>query len=235
MAKRRSLNPLRDQLNVLVNQANRRAEALIKSGVPSRALAEAQRTLRRQPTRLDDDTLFKSDLKSRRQINRELARVHSFLNDYTSTIEGAKNITDTSLSYLKGAFGGEWLATTGEHFDTSRIDKDVAKEAFELYRLTIEASGGWERAVGIFQGKESLIGYGSENVINAIYDMKLNGYSDEDILNNALDMINEGHSAYEQMAKLQVEDYDYGVIFDDETAKSRRDFYTWKRRFKSGK
>lgn len=232
--KRVSLDPLREQLRVLVERANRKANELFSSNLPSRALLEAQRTLRRQTSRSDDSELFRSDLKSRRQINREFARVHAFLNDYTSTIEGAENFT-SNLTNLKGAFGGQWKETTGENYDTSRIDKELATKTFDIYRRVVESAGGWERAVGLFQGKESLIGYGSENLITAIYDMVQNNVSDESVMNIARDLIEQGIQDYQQMAAKQVADYDYGILFDDETAENRRSFYSWRRNNRYGR
>ncbi|MBO7731359.1 MAG: hypothetical protein J6S67_02350 [Methanobrevibacter sp.] len=237
---RASLSPLREQLQVLVDVANQKVDTLLNQRASSRALVEAQRTLKRQSSRVRDDVLFRSDLKTRKQINREFARVHAFLGDYTSSIEGSENF-ETDLTTLKGAFGGEWQATTGENFDTSRIDKDIAKKTFETYRKTVEAVGGWERAVGMFQGKESLIGYGSENLITNIYDMYLNmnqfstdaDKAEEMIMNRARELVQEGIDAYEEMSKRQVSGYDYGIMFDDETAQSRRAFYTWKHKFKN--
>ena len=173
-------------------------------------------------------------MKTRKQINREFARVHAFLGDYTSSVEGSENF-ETDLTTLKGAFGGEWQAKTGENFDTSRVDKEIAKKTFEIYRKTVESAGGWERAVGMFQGKESLIGYGSENLITNIYDMLLHpeNFDEEAIMVRARELVQEGIDAYEEMSKRQVSGYDYGIMFDDETAQSRRAFYTWKHKFKN--
>lgn len=232
-----SLNPLRDQLKVLVDQANARANAINNQGLVSRAVQEAQRTLKKQSKRVDDNQLFRSDLKTRREINREFARVQSFLGDYTSTVTGAQNFDSElkSLTDLKGAFGGKWKATTGENYDTSRIDKTIATETFEIYRRVTEAAGGWERAVGLFQGKESLIGYGSETLITNIYNMLVNHEDEANIYNIARDMIETGVKNYADMAKKQVSDYDYGIVFDDEEAQARRNYYNWRRAYKFGK
>ena len=229
-----SLSPLREQLQVLVNIANQKVDNLLTLGSSSRALIEAQRTLKKQSSRNKDDVLFRSDLKTRKQINREFARVHAFLGDYTSSVEGSESF-ETDLTTLKGAFGGEWQSKTGENFDTSRVDKEIAGKTFEIYRKTVEAAGGWERAVGMFQGKESLIGYGSENLITNIYDMLLHpeNFDEEAIMVRAREMVQEGITAYEEMSKRQVSDYDYGIVFDDETTQSRRAFYTWKHKFKN--
>lgn len=232
---KRTLDPLREQLSVLVNQANERVSQLIQGNLTSRALLEATRTRLRQSKRVDDDVEFRADLKTRREINREFARVHTFLNDYTSTVEGANDF-QSKLSSYKGAFGSQWQAEYGKNYDTSRIDSDKASIAFDIYRRIVEAAGGWERAVGIFQGKESLIGYGSENLIIAIYDMvenlpssSFNNEPDREsfIIQRGLDIVNSGIKAYEEMAAKQVSDYDYGIVFDDETVQERRAWFAW--------
>lgn len=219
---KRSLDPLRDQLRTLVNQANKRALDLMIAGKASRALEEARRSWLKLRSRRDDDELFKADLKTRKQINRELARVHSFLNDYTSTLQGAEDLT-TDMNRLKGSW------KTDEDNPYGIRDEEITKKTFELYRRVVEAAGGWERAVGLIQGKESLIGYGSENLINNIYDMVENNYDEGDIISIALEQVESGIRAYEEMAAKQVSDYDYGIVFDDETAKERRQFYMWRR------
>lgn len=217
-----SLDPLREELEVLVTQANLRASELIASGLPSRALMEAQRTLARQSTR-DQDILFRSDLKTRKQINREFARVHEFLNDYTSTLRGANDFK-SDFDRFSGNWGDTWVE--------AGMDPEKRMRTFDLYRRVVEAAGGWERAIGILKGKESLTGYGSENLVNNIYDMIENNFSDGDIIAIALEQINAGIAAYEEMAKRQKADYDYGIVFDDETTTARRDFYTWRRRYR---
>ena len=229
-----SLNPLREQLKVLVDQANLRAQIINDNGWVSRAVQEAQRTLKRQSSRVEDENLFRSDLRTRQQINREFARVQAFLGDYTSTIQGAENF-NTDLSSLKGAFGSKWREKTGVNYDTSRIDESIASETFEMYRRITEAAGGWERAVGVFQGKESLIGFGSETLITNIYDMYVNGRKESDIFSLGLEMINTGLKTYADMAAKQVADYDYGIVFDDADAQARRNYYAWRRAYKQGR
>ena len=218
---KRSLEPLREQLKVLVNQANKRANDILVSGKPSRAMEEARRSWEKMPSRHGDETLFKSDLKTRRQINKEFARVHSFLNDYTSTLQGADDLT-TNIHRLEGSWG--------KAFNPEVRDDALTSKTFELYRRVVEAAGGWERAVGLIKGKESLIGYGSENLINNIYDMVENNYDDADIMSIALEQVEAGLRAYEEMAEKQVSDYDYGVVFEDESAMERKNFFMWRRR-----
>lgn len=223
-----SLQPLREQLQVLVDQANERVRDLASAGLSSRALDEAIRTIKRKPTRVDDETLFRADLKRRRDINVEFARVHSFLNDYTSTIMGAHNF-ESDISRLTGQFGAKWNTTgLGQNYNTEIISEEVASKSFEIYRKVIEAAGGWERAVGMLKGKESLIGYGSENLIIAIYDMVENDVNEGDIIKIALEQINSGIEAYSRMSERQRSNYDYGIVFDDETDIERRNYFSYK-------
>ena len=133
-----------------------------------------------------------------------------------------KDLT-TDMNRLKGSW------KTDEDNPYGIRDEEITKKTFELYRRVVEAAGGWERAVGLIQGKESLIGYGSENLINNIYDMVENNYDEGDIISIALEQVESGIRAYEEMAAKQVSDYDYGIVFDDETAKERRQFYMWRR------
>ena len=74
---KRPLDPLRKELSILVKEANERVSQLINPNFASRALFEAQKSL--APSRRDDDVLFRSDLKNRRQLTREFARVNKFL------------------------------------------------------------------------------------------------------------------------------------------------------------
>lgn len=231
--RRRTLDPMREMLKVLTDKANERVEKLIESGKASRALFEAQRTLKRQKNRVDDEKLFNSDLKDRRQIDREFSRVQTFLNDYTSTTEGAANF-DTDLRDLKGAFK-EYRTDVVDSGKSDRLNENNLDEVFDIYRRVIESAGGWERAVGLFQGKESLIGFGSEILINNIYDMVENNIDKENIITNAIDLIENAHNVYELMASKQVGNYDYGIIFDDEETTARRAYFEKKFRYRQEK
>lgn len=219
-----SLDPLRKQLAVLVDQANARVDDIARLGLPSRAILEATRTWNKMPSRRDDTFLFKSDLKRRCDIDREFARVHEFLNDFTSTVQGAKQL-ETDLNRLKGAWSPD---------NQGSLDEQIKSKTFDLYRRVLEAAGGWERAVGLLKGKETLTGYGSENLINNIYDMVENEYNDEKIIAIALEQVESGIEAYEEMSKRQVANYDYGIVFDDETTIARRNWYINRRKFKRG-
>lgn len=209
-----SLNPLREQLATLVNQANARVTALAESGTPSRAVEEARRSKSRLTSRDKEEDLFRANLKTRRDINREFSRVQTFLNDFTSTVTGAQNFNkDLALeSSLKGQFGGKWEASTGKRYNTDVIDDEKAAKAFEIYRKVMEESGGWDRAVGMMKGYEGLLGYGSENLIIQIYDMVVQNQWEGNILKTAKDMVESGIKAYEEMKINMVSNYDYGKI-----------------------
>ena len=104
----------------------------------------------------------------------------------------------------------------------------MRSNTFEIYRKVIETAGGWERAVGLLQGKEKLTGFGSENLINNIYDMLENNFSEESIKEIALRQIQAGADTYAQMAKNQRLNYDYGIVFDDDSVTARRAFFSWR-------
>lgn len=234
---KRSLDPLRQQLDVLVREANRRVRALVRSGLTSRALETAQRSFKKLTSRdevTENGNLFKSNLKRRTQINREFARVNEFLGDITSTVKGVRKNIDISTSYLKSAFGGQWYEKYGVNYDKSRIDEELAKQAFSIYRKLSEEFGGWERVAGIYHGVEGLIGYGSEILINSIYDMVKNDYSELTIMDIGRDMINKAERRFEDMAEKMVGDYDYGNVFSDEQAIEKRRWILNKIRMKKG-
>lgn len=209
-----SLNPLREQLSILVNQANQRVTSLLESGTPSRAVSEAQRSKLRLTSRDSEEELFKANLRTRRDINREYARVQTFLNDPTSIVEGAKSFNaDLALqSSLKGQFGSQWEAETGKRYNPNVVDEETAKKAFETYRRVIEQVGGWDRAVGMMKGYEGLLGYGSENLIIQIYDMTTQKQSEESIIKTMTDLVNSTIKSFEEMKINMKSNYDYGLI-----------------------
>lgn len=222
---KRSLDPLRQQLDVLVREANKRVKSLIKSGLTSPALEVAQKSFKRLTSRdeiSERGNLFKSDLKRRRDINREFARVNEFLGDITSTVKGAKRNITVAKDALKGAFGAHWSKIYGVNYDKERIDDDMAKQAFSIYRKLSEEFGGWERVAGIYKGLEGLIGYGSEILINSIYDLVSQNFTEKTIMDIGRDMIDSAEKRFEAMAERMISDYEYGSVFSDEQAIAKR-------------
>lgn len=218
---KRPLDPLRKELSILVKEANKRVSQLTETNFASRALYEAQKSL--APSRRDDDVLFRSDLKNRRQLNREFVRVNKFLNDWTSFSEGAEDFSSEFYT-MKGVWGGQF----GEdHFDKTKLDEDFAKKAFEIYDRVIEAEGGWDRVIGFFRDENSKVQFGSEVLLNAIYDMIDKDLSDEEIYNRSFALIEQALRNFDKMAVLQRTNIDYGAIIPNED--KRADYYRWRK------
>lgn len=151
-----------NDLEPLVNEANKRIELIQASGYTSYAL---DRVIREG----GQDFFDLSEVKNREQLITEMTRLRVFINDKGSTLEGAKiESAQIFSSEYKGKFGNEY--NTAEHnfshFDTSVIDKDVASRAFANYRRIEE-----HRATEIVGDGA----YGSENLIIALYDAEIRG------------------------------------------------------------
>lgn len=162
------------QLEPLVSESNKRIEMIQSAGYVSYAL---DRVIYEGGT----DYFDLENVKNREELLREMTRMRVFINDSGSTLEGAKLQTaQINASEYKGKFGNEY--NNEEHgfarFDTSAIDKDVAMRAFEAYRK-IESLRS-SQIVG--EGS-----YGSENLINALYDAEMRGM---DSLVYGIDLLN---------------------------------------------
>lgn len=90
-------------------------------------------------------------------LNEEYLKARNFLNDPTSTIEGAKEWEfKHKVSFYKGAFGGQWKE--GDlRYDPSRIDADLASIVFKNYR----------KLSSVY--RSVILQYGSENLIEEMY------------------------------------------------------------------
>lgn len=222
------LQQYREQLSVLVDLANERVADLASKPVTSRALdaAIASRPESRNPS----DDLFKANLRSEKQIKRELSRVMTFLNDPTSLAEGAENFSE-NLSAM-GLFGGQYRANGGPGYNTDEVTQEVGETVFGIYHRVLEAEGGWERVMGYLKANSGgLVEYGSENLINAIYDMVVQMGTDEEtqrkIIDRASTMIDNMVESYQTMAVRQRAGVDYGLIGYDDTAEDRRHHWQW--------
>lgn len=152
------------QLEPLVYEANMRIEMIQSSGYTSfavdRVIQEGGR-----------DYFDLEDITTREDLIAENTRMRVFLNDQGSTMKGAKLETAQIYSEkYKGKFGSQYKNEANDYaFDTSIIDPEVAKKAFESYRRIEE-----DRASII--GKQGMPGvFGSENLIIAIYDAEIRG------------------------------------------------------------
>lgn len=173
-----SLNPLREQLNILATEANQLVAQLHESGLSeqSRALSEARRTAIRFHSE-DQGQLFTANLPRAVDIGREMARINQFLSDPTSNPRG---VMADSVAVAQQLFGGQFRADGGYGANPDYVDEDTAKMVFEIYSRALSTQGGWQRVMGWLGSRShGLQDYGSENLINAIYDMVINGSDDE--------------------------------------------------------
>lgn len=206
--KKQNLNPIREELERFAQIANERASRLGSNNI---ALQEAQRTLPK--LRRGDNMLFKGNIQSLKGMKKEYARIMAFLSDWRSTEEGdAYYKEERDLSKYKGAFGGQWLKKYGETFDKSRISEGNAIKAFSLYDRLIEEYQSEDRARMLWNKDSSLISYGSENMITAIYDMVEQGYSEEDIMNMARARMEQNYLELQGRARASKFKYDYGTL-----------------------
>lgn len=235
---RKSLNPAREKLNVLTQEANRRYWALREQGITTRAIMEAERTLTQSHkvkyfnTNLE---MFSSNLKSTAEINREIARTMAFLNDPTSLAKGDENFKS---EMYEGLFGGQWRENGGQGFDPSRVDPKDAEMVFDIYHRVIEAGGGWDRVIGFFKlMSPGIIDYGSENLINNIYDMVQNkgaiqavtGIDDIEgaILQRTMEMLDEMVKLYDSLNDLQEQGNDYGSILTKKELETNKAYWEY--------
>ena len=238
---RKSLTPLRDKLKPLVEQANARVQELKASGVESKALYAAEKTQRK--VHIESGELFTSSLKSSREINREFARLEAFLTDPTSVISGATNFNEGLTHEL---FGAQFRADGGYGANPEYVSEEKAKLVFEVYHKVLELEGGWERVIGYLRANNpGLTQYGSEELINAIFDMTNDlGVEDmraelgrydlgaEDLVDyyiyKATDLVDEIMRRYNEIAELQKFGEDYGVLEKKEERDQRLRMWEWK-------
>lgn len=159
----------RDELT----SANKALDKLMKSGFESLALDKL-----RAETRDRDIHFSFPENPSVSDMAKELFRARSFMADPTSTVEGAEEYTHTLENEFRGAFGGQWKKIYGVTYDRSRIDDDIAKIVFSNYRKIEELK---QYAI-IGEG-----GYGSENLIVAMYNAEVLGKNSFEYAQNILD------------------------------------------------
>jgi len=236
--QRKSLDPAREKLNVLTTEANRRYHELKETGSLSRAVMEADRSLtksHREKYFDTNDELFTSNLSSTREINRELARTLTFLNDPTSLSAGSE-IYEKELG--EGLFGAQYRANGGPGYNEDLVSKADADMVFDIYHRIIEHGGGWEMVVGYFQMMNpGLIEFGSENIINAIYDMVKNkdqiklseGIDDVsgEIIKRTNELIDNMKEVYSNLSKLQLSGNDYGSILTDKEIQTNQAYISY--------
>lgn len=103
-----------------------------------------------------------SQLTDRGEIIAEATRARVFINDETSTIQGAELYSQQeSYKQWAGQFGNQYnnWENKFKKFNISTISEEQAKVAFAAYRRLEESEAA------------RIMSYGSENMIIAIYDM----------------------------------------------------------------
>ena len=152
------------RLEPIVYEANTRIQMIQHAGYTSYAL---DRVIREGDGR---DYFDLENITSREELIAENTRMRIFLNDEGSTMKGARLETAQIYSEkYRGKFGNQYRKENNVAFDTSTIDPEIAKMAFENYRKIEE-----DRAAII--GKQGMPGvYGSENLIIALYDAEIRG------------------------------------------------------------
>lgn len=168
------LQSMKERLDPIIIEANRRAEALKFRQLSSAALIRAEEEGGRDYFDIDE-------LTDRSSIIKEATRARVFLADKTSTIEGAKVFTaQLNAAIYRGKFGNQYHNWENKYknFDISAIDEEIAKEVFRNYRKLEEI-----RAADIVGDGA----YGSENLIIAMYDAQIRG---EDSFMAGLEQLN---------------------------------------------
>ena len=170
----RQLDSILAEKHKLEYEVNYRIKQIKDAGLTSRAVERIEHET-------GNEFLDFSAIENREDLIREITRARVFLGDDGSTIPGAR--IETAQIYgeqYKGKFGNEY--NTEKHnfarYDTTVIDPEVAKRAFEAYRKIEEI-----RALELANSG----GYGSENMIIALYDAEIRG---QDSLVYGIDLLN---------------------------------------------
>lgn len=161
--RKNKLDPVRDDLQLLVDRANYMVSQLKSSGLGnSSAIQNAMATLKG-----DSDVLFSVQDKHRfRELKREAARISSFLSEAESQVQIASQSEEAFKAVEKHKLSfhaqKENLERTGFRFGTN--DEERVKFAMEIFRRVKEEPD----AVLFFEkGSER---FDSDTLINLIYD-----------------------------------------------------------------
>lgn len=226
--RRGKLDKLREEVSGLFEKANKIARHIFKSGRSTVGYEEAKQSLLprdRDQVEAGERELFSMEGKKRyRELRREINRVANFLNSDSGTMKSAQYAQEQLEANERyyGAFKNSNFHKQNKNIDP-RLDEDVAKTAFEIYRR-VEETGGPDVIYG--EG-----GYGSENLINFIYNsiVESGDYSSDWAIGEAIkksrallrqkrkEMDFEGKSAYVSG------NYDYGILPQVAKAKSFED------------
>lgn len=150
------LQELKDKVQPVLDLANQRWSLLDEMGLRSLAISRAYDE---SGDRWGFDV---SQLTDRGEIIAEATRARVFINDETSTVQGAELYSQQeSYKQWAGQFGNQFnnWENKFKKFNISTISEEQAKVAFAAYRRLEESEAA------------RIMSYGSENMIIAIYDM----------------------------------------------------------------
>ena len=152
------------ELEPLVHEANQRIEMIKALGLTSHAV---ERVIKEGDGR---DYFDLEEISNEKDLLKEVTRMRIFIADKGSTVDIAKLETaQIEAEIYRGKFGNEY--NTEEYgkakFDTKSLDLETAKKVFENYHKIAEDRSG------LITGEN---GYGSENLIMAMYDAEVKGY-----------------------------------------------------------
>lgn len=212
--KNKSLNPLREKVADLFKKANRIAKYIMKSGKSTVGFEEAKASLLpkdREAVENGRELFSTQDKKDFWHLRREINRVSNFLSSDSGSMKSAKYAQEQLEANERyyNAFR-ESNFHEGGNIDP-RLDEDVAKIAFEIYRR-VEETGA-----DVIYGDG---GYGSENLINFIYNsiVESGDYSSEWAISTAIKksraVLKEKRSEmdFEGRAAFNTGNYDYGIL-----------------------
>lgn len=167
------IEQLKVKVKPIIDLANKRWEELDKNNLRSLAVSRAY----------DEGAGWGFDvsrLTDRGEIIAEATRARVFINDPTSTIEGAELYTQQeSYRQWQGQFGNQYnnWENKFKKFNISTISEEHARVAFAAYRRLEESEAA------------RIMSYGSENMIIAIYDMVIkDNYYDAENINDVTDV-----------------------------------------------
>lgn len=169
------LQELKDKVQPILDLANQRWSKLddleLRSLAISRAYDEAE----------DERWGFDvSQLTTKGEVIEEATRARVFINDETSTPQGAELYTQQeSYKQWAGQFGNQYnnWENKFKNYNTKTISEEHARVAFAAYRRLEESEAA------------RIMSYGSENMIIAIYDMVIHqGYADADAVQDVTDV-----------------------------------------------
>lgn len=168
-----------------LEEAQRRVKALKGKDTP--ALRAAQKSKSKSRGKFGRIFTF-SDIKTQKQLNREIVRIRTFLSNETSKRE--------SLPKRRTPFQS-WEDYNIPNKKGSKNDERYKKETYEAYRRLQERFGGEERFKAIMDAnRTSKSKYDSDNTLEMIEDDFSQGMSMEDILTKWEEIFDEMESSY---------------------------------------